>query len=101
METSKDRHIGKAARHYERTATQEIVQAIRWVRDNTQAVAEFTGPILKGEEAGKLIFHPAHGGILKMGFGEWIVRFPDDRTIIMANPCFQFGFEKHDPPVVH
>jgi hypothetical protein len=100
MSKPQDRHAGRVARHYEQAATREIVQAIRWVRDNTQAVAEFTGTLLKGEDNGKLIFHPPHGGILKMSFGEWIVRFPDDRTIIMENRCFQFAFEKHDPPAV-
>lgn len=79
---------------YRRIATQDHVKAIRWKQDNLTAIAAVAQKALIGEENGKLLFRDMNGRSFKMGFGGWLVQYPDGRVNVMTHSCFDFGYEK-------
>lgn len=79
---------------YRRIATQESVKAIRWHQSNLEAIAQVAQKALLGEENGKLRFRDTRGNEFRMGFGGWLVQYPDGRVNTMDRKCFSYGFEK-------
>ena len=85
---------GITAAKYTRIATGEVMEAIRWTQNNTRAIAEFAGKTLLGEENGKLVFAGVpNSAQVRVGYGEWIVRWPSGAVFAMANAMFQYSFE--------